>query len=56
MVKRQNISGGLRTWAAGAEIFCAIRSYLSTARKQGINALDALTQLQNGRALMPGTS
>jgi transposase len=41
MVKlRQKISGCLRTWA-GAETFCAIRSYLSTARKQGVNALDA---------------
>jgi transposase len=56
MVKlRQKISGGLRTWA-GAETFCAIRSYLSTARKQGINALDALTRLHNGRAWLPGTS
>jgi len=56
MVKlRQKISGGLRTWA-GAEIFCAIRSYLSTARKHGINALDALTQLHNGRAWIPGIS
>jgi transposase len=56
MVKlRQKISGGLRTWA-GAEIFCAIRSYLSTTRKHGINALDALTQLHNGRTRLPGTS
>lgn len=56
MVKlRQKISGGLRTWA-GAKTFCTIRSYLSTARKQGINALDALTQLHNGRAWLPGTS
>lgn len=56
MVKlRQKISGGLRTWA-GAETFCAIRSYLSTARKQGLNALEALTQLHNGRVWIPGTS
>jgi transposase len=56
MVKlRQKISGGLRTWA-GAQMFCAIRSYLSTARKHGINALDALTQLHNGQAWLPGTS
>lgn len=56
MVKlRQKISGGLRAYT-GAEIFCAIRSYLSTTRKQGINALDALTQLHNGQAWLPGTS
>jgi transposase len=56
MVKlRQKISGGLRTWA-GAETFCAIRSYLSTARKQGINALDALTQLHNGHTWLSETS
>ncbi|MEV6925810.1 transposase [Dactylosporangium sp. NPDC051485] len=45
MVKlRQKISGGLRTWT-GAETFCAIRSYLATARKHSINALEALTDL-----------
>lgn len=56
MVKlRQKISGGLRTWT-GAETFCAIRSYLSTARKQGINALQALTQLHNGQTWLPQTT
>ncbi|MFG1955472.1 transposase [Micromonospora sp. NPDC048830] len=56
MVKlRRKISGGLRTWA-GAHMFCAIRSYLSTARKQGINALDALTRLHNGQTWLPQTS
>jgi transposase len=56
MVKlRQKISGGLRTFT-GAQIFCAIRSYLSTTRKQGINALDALTRLHNGQVWLPGTS
>jgi hypothetical protein len=56
MVKlRQKISGCLHTFT-GARIFCAIRSYLSTTRKQGINALDALTQLHNGQAWPPGTS
>jgi transposase len=56
MVKlRQKISGGLRTWA-GAQMFCAIRSYLSTARKHGINALDVLTQLHNGQCWLPGTT
>lgn len=56
MVKlRQKISGGLRTWA-GAQMFCAIRSYLSTARKQGINTLEALTRLHNGQTWIPQTS
>jgi transposase len=56
MVKlRQKISGGLRTYT-GAEIFCAIRSYLSTTRKQSINALDALTRLHNGQVWLPRTS
>lgn len=49
---RQKISGGLRA-RAGAEIFCAVRSYLSTAHKQGLNAIETLTQLHNGRALDP---
>jgi transposase len=56
MVKlRQKISGGLRSWA-GAQMFCAIRSYLSTARKHGIGALDALTRLHNGQCWLPGTT
>lgn len=56
MVKlRQKISGGLRTFT-GAETFCAIRSYLSTARKHGLNALDALSRLHNGRVWLPETS
>jgi transposase len=55
MVKlRQKISGGLRTMT-GTQIFCAIRSYPSTARKHGLGALDALTQLHNGQAWLPQT-
>ena len=42
MVKvKEKISGSFRTMA-GAKTFCAIRSYISTVRKQGINVLDAL--------------
>lgn len=53
MVKiRQKISGCLRT-TSGAEAFCALRSYLSTARKQGHNALDVLRQLTDGQAWIP---
>lgn len=55
MVKiRQKISGCLRT-TAGAEAFCALRSYLSTARKQDHNALDVLRQLTDGQPWIPRT-
>jgi transposase len=40
MKLKQKISGGFRTWA-GAEVFVAIRTYLSTARKQGVSMLRA---------------
>ena len=42
MVKtKQKVSGSFRT-RAGAETFCAIRSYISTARKHGLNVIDAI--------------
>ncbi len=43
---RQKISGGFRSWQ-GAENFAAIRSVISTARKQGRNILEVLTQVLN---------
>jgi transposase len=53
MVKlQQKISGCWRTQArAGA--FLALRSYLSTARKQGLNPLVVLRQLFEGRPWLP---
>gem|GEM_PF-1136152 len=43
MVKtKQKVSGSFRT-RAGAETFWAIRSYISTARKHGLNVIDAWT-------------
>ena len=42
MIKvQQKVSGCFRT-LDGAHTFCAIRSYISTARKHGINAIDAI--------------
>lgn len=45
---QQKISGCFRSFE-GAEIFCRIRSYLSTCRKQGVGAGDALECLFNGK-------
>ena len=46
---QQKISGCFRSWD-GALIFCRIRSYLSTCRKQGITATEALTLLFEGKS------
>jgi transposase len=48
MVKlKQKISGCFRTMK-GAEVFCSIRSYISTARKQGYTVWNALTRAMQG--------
>ncbi|MGB5854472.1 MAG: transposase, partial [Oceanisphaera sp.] len=43
---QQKISGCFRSMQ-GAEMFCLIRSYLSTCRKQSVSASSALTLLFN---------
>ncbi|MCA1842981.1 MAG: IS66 family transposase [Actinobacteria bacterium] len=53
MVKlQQKISGCFRT-VEGARAFCAIRSYLQTAAKQGVNLLGALSRLFSGDPWIP---
>jgi transposase len=45
---QQKISGCFRSFE-GAQIFCRVRSYLSTCRKHGIHATEALQALFEGR-------
>jgi len=53
MVKvKQKVSGTFRT-QTGAETFCAIRSYISTARKQGLNVIHAIHHAFLGQPFMP---
>ena len=53
MVKlQQKISGCWRT-PHGAERCLAVRSYLSTTRKNGVDALDALARLAAGQPWLP---
>ena len=49
---RIKVSGCMRSMT-GAQAFCAIRSYISTAAKHGISKLDALTRAASGTAWMP---
>jgi transposase len=52
MIKlQQKISGSFRT-PDGARVFCRVRSYLSTARKQGHCMLSWLEHALNGKPLV----
>ena len=52
MKVQQKISGCFRS-EEGATWFCAIRSYLSTVRKQGMSVMPALNALFQGRPFLP---
>ena len=52
MKLRQKISGTFRGFDALVN-FCRIRGYVSTARKNGLNALDALRRVFLGEPFMP---
>jgi transposase len=52
---RIKVSGCMRSMG-GAETFCAIRSYLATAARNGIGWLDALIRAAEGNPWIPGTT
>lgn len=55
MKVQQKVSGRFRS-AAGAQAFCAIRSYISTLRKQGQHVFRALIQVFRGMPTLPDLS
>ncbi|MBW6487349.1 MAG: transposase, partial [Syntrophobacterales bacterium] len=55
MKLRQKISGTFRSFDALVD-FCRIRGYVSTARKNGINALDALRRVFPGDPFIPAAN
>jgi len=52
---QQKISGGWRT-LAGAQRFCRLRSYISTARKQQVGVLGALRRVFEGDPWLPAAA
>jgi len=55
MKLRQKISGTFRSFDALVD-FCRIRGYVSTARKNGLNALDALRRVFLGDPFVPAAN
>lgn len=52
MKVQQKISGTFRT-EEGSKAFCRIQSYISTARKNAVGAMDALKGLFSGNPFIP---
>jgi hypothetical protein len=50
---KQKVSGGFRS-IQGAKIFCRIRGYISTAKKNSVPVLDAIRNAFLGRPFIPG--
>ena len=51
---RQKVCGCFRT-LYGAHIFCALRSYIFTARKHGLNEIDAIYNVFPDQPFIPAT-
>ena len=49
---KQKISGGFRSFL-GAQIFCRIRGYISTLKKQGLSVLNALKLIFLDNPILP---
>lgn len=49
---KQKISGTFRSWD-GAHAFCRIRGYISTARKNSVSVIQALTDAFEGKPFIP---
>ena len=56
MIKVEQKVSGCFCSEQGVSMFCCIRSYLSTLRKQGINLLSALDQTLSGHPVLPAFS
>lgn len=56
MLKVQQKISGLFRSEEGAKTFCRIRSYISTARKNALNAIDAVTRVFTGDPFMPSVN
>ena len=55
MIKvKQKISGSFRT-RHGADTFCSLRSYISTARKNNLNLIVSLQQALLGKPFLPSS-